>query len=71
MSVTRSEFQSLCWKKARHSIANGDCVEIASAQGLVAVRDSKDPSGPIMRYDASVWQSFLSGARSGKFDRIS
>lgn len=71
MSVAGSELQPLCWRKAHRSIANGDCVEIASAQGLIAVRDSKDPSGPIMRYDTSVWQSFLSGARSGKFDRIS
>ncbi|MER7547773.1 DUF397 domain-containing protein [Spirillospora sp. NPDC127506] len=35
------------WRKSSHSGGNGgECVELASAPGVVAVRDSKDPDGP-------------------------
>ncbi|TMR05423.1 DUF397 domain-containing protein [Actinomadura soli] len=35
------------WRKARRSTNNGgNCVELASFPGTVAVRDSKDPDGP-------------------------
>jgi hypothetical protein len=37
------------WRKAGHSTSNGGaCVEVASAPGAVAVRDSKDPQGPVL-----------------------
>lgn len=35
------------WRKSSHSGGTGgECVELASAAGVVAVRDSKDPDGP-------------------------
>jgi hypothetical protein len=35
------------WVKSSHSGPNGNCVETArNMPGLVAVRDSKDPTGP-------------------------
>lgn len=34
------------WRKASRSTENGgDCVELTSVGGLIAVRDSKDPDG--------------------------
>lgn len=38
--------------------------------GGVAVRDSKDPDGPILRYTALEWDCFLDGARKGEFDHL-
>lgn len=35
------------WRKASRSNESGDdCVEVASLRSAVALRDSKDPSGP-------------------------
>ncbi|MFF0521837.1 DUF397 domain-containing protein [Actinomadura nitritigenes] len=35
------------WRKSSHSGGTGgECVELASAPGIIAVRDSKDPDGP-------------------------
>lgn len=51
------------WRKSRRSIGNGECVEVGSASGNVMVRDSKDPSGPVIRYPASAWQAFVTAAR--------
>jgi hypothetical protein len=64
------ERASLTWVKAEYSGANGQCVEIASTTGKVAMRDSKDPDGPILVYTPGEFKAFLHGARNGEFDRF-
>ena len=60
----------LVWRKSSHSSGNGeDCVEVAGASGVVAVRDSKDPARGILRVPASEWHCFLGGVDVGEFDR--
>lgn len=57
------------WIKSSLSFANGDCVEVASLpDGQIAVRDSKDTAGPVLRFTSSEWQAFVAGARNGEFD---
>ncbi|MFJ3220348.1 DUF397 domain-containing protein [Kitasatospora sp. NPDC086801] len=56
------------WRKSSHSGGNGACVEIATqAAGAVAVRDSKDPQGPQLRFSAEAWTAFASAAATGVF----
>lgn len=59
----------MVWRKAKRSSAQGsDCVEVANLpDGGRAVRHSKDPDGPILRFDAREWDAFLDGARNGEF----
>ncbi|WP_084264433.1 DUF397 domain-containing protein [Actinomadura macra] len=41
------DLNDLRWRKASHSASNGgECVELASTPGAVAIRDSKNPHGP-------------------------
>ncbi|MFC3986827.1 DUF397 domain-containing protein [Streptosporangium jomthongense] len=48
---------------------SNDCVEVATnLPGLVAVRDSKDPSGPTLTFSASRWNAFVNGVKLGTFD---
>jgi hypothetical protein len=56
------------WRKSRYSGSNG-CVEVAFVGGRVAVRDSKDPDGPVLLFTRHEWSVFLAGAREGEFDR--
>jgi Domain of unknown function (DUF397) len=58
------------WRKAKRSIANGDCVEIAPIGGGIAVRDSKAPAGLVLRYSADAWKAFVSGVGQGNFDLL-
>jgi hypothetical protein len=45
--------------KSSHSSGNGECVEVArNIPGTVAVRDSKDVDGPIIRVVSSAWAVF-------------
>jgi Domain of unknown function (DUF397) len=63
------EAEALGWRKATAS-ATGACVEVAvlTEGSGVAVRDSKDPNGPVLHYTEAEWRAFLHGARNGEFD---
>jgi hypothetical protein len=58
------------WRKSSYSGGNGgQCVEVApDLPGLVAMRDSKDRSGPVLAFSPDEWQAFTAGVRSGEFD---
>ncbi|GAA2444117.1 DUF397 domain-containing protein [Actinomadura vinacea] len=43
------ELAVLSWRKSSRSTSSGgNCVELADAADAVAVRDSKDPDGPVL-----------------------
>jgi Domain of unknown function (DUF397) len=57
----------LVWFKSSYSSANGQCVEVADLPDGVAVRDSKDQSGPTLRFSPDEWSAFIAGAKAGEF----
>lgn len=64
------DLSSARWRKSTHSGANGDCVEVAgNLPGAVAVRDSKDHTGPALVFTRGDWRSFVAGVKDGRFDR--
>lgn len=69
MSATDSP-AGLAWQKATRSAGARACVEVAPAVGMVAVRDSKNPSGAILFYTPEEWSAFLDGAKNGEFDHL-
>ena len=55
------------WSKSSFSSSNANCVEArASADGIVAVRDSKNPSGPVLQFSADSWQAFVTSVKAGR-----
>ena len=55
------------WRKSSYSGSSGDnCIETASQLGTVAVRDTKDPSGPQLTFAAGNWDRFLSRVRQAR-----
>lgn len=60
---------NLVWRKSTRSGAAGHCVEIAETPATILVRDSKDVTGPVLRFGAPAWASFIAGVRNGEFDR--
>ncbi|GAA2318944.1 hypothetical protein GCM10010234_76580 [Streptomyces hawaiiensis] len=49
------------WRKSSYSDGGANnCVEVAdNCPGMIPVRDSKQPQGPILVFGASPWASFL------------
>lgn len=54
------------WRRSPHSAGEGQCVEIADLPGGgIAMRDSKNPAFPALRYTAEEWQAFRQGVLDG------
>jgi hypothetical protein len=61
----------LVWRKASASKAIGNCVELALLpDGHVAMRNSNDPSGPMLRFPAAELAVFMKGYTVGEFDDL-
>ncbi|GAB3657345.1 hypothetical protein GCM10027589_17350 [Actinocorallia lasiicapitis] len=58
---SQNEISTLLWRKSCH--ANGQCVEIAPHKGGIAIRDSKNPDGPVLKVSA---RSFRGLAPTGR-----
>lgn len=51
------------WRKSSYSGAGGqDCIEVAAHPGTIHVRDSKNPTGPILDFTRDQWASFIAYA---------
>ena len=57
------------WHKSSFC-ASGECVEVAAHSGMIVLRDSKEPSGGMLRYTTEEWQSFVKGIKAGEFDHL-
>ncbi|MCF6523828.1 DUF397 domain-containing protein [Streptomyces sp. JJ36] len=56
----------LTWRKSSHSGGDGgDCLEVADGvRGVVPVRDSKSPGGPVLAIGASAWAAFVGAVKT-------
>jgi hypothetical protein len=56
----------LAWRKpSRSGGQGGNCVEVArNLPGIVAVRDSKNPHGPVLPLSPDEWARFTAHLRS-------
>jgi hypothetical protein len=68
--MARKDALELGWRKATASNGSQGCVEVADLpDGGVALRDSKNPDGPQLRFTAHEWDCFLDGVSKGEFHR--
>lgn len=60
------DMSTLQWSKSSHSDSGeGECVEVARTSAHVAVRDSKNPRGPVLTFDPSAWQALIMEIKAG------
>ncbi|RZU49891.1 uncharacterized protein DUF397 [Krasilnikovia cinnamomea] len=56
------------WRTSTRSGTEGNCVEVRLDGETIVVRDSKNRSGPVLRFTDAEWRAFLAGAQDGEFD---
>jgi hypothetical protein len=67
MRVT-PELNGIEWRKSSYSGGDqgSECVEVGvGVPGVVPVRDSKDPQGPVLAFTPSAWTAFVTSVRDG------
>ncbi len=72
MHTPRPELSGAIWRKSTYSNnQGGECIEIADdTNGLVPVRDSKDPQGPALVFTADAWTAFISAVKTGDLPAV-
>jgi predicted secreted Zn-dependent protease len=65
------DHKSLTWRTAL-SCDGGACVEVAAAadRDVILMRNSRQPSGPLLEYTPEEWHEFVSGVKKGDFDDL-
>ncbi|WP_455354396.1 DUF397 domain-containing protein [Streptomyces sp. SYSU K217416] len=60
------DLSEAAWRKSSYSAGEGQCVEITDLPGGVALRDSKNPCFPALRYTADEWHVFCLSLIAGE-----
>lgn len=68
-SSSTDHLAGVAWRTSSRC-GTGACVQVAAVNGMVAVRDSKNPHGPVLTYTPQEWADFIAGAKNGEFDDI-
>jgi hypothetical protein len=61
--------RTLSWIKARASVGNNACVELAEHDGMVVLRNSREPE-IVLVFTREEMRAFVHGAAAGEFDRL-
>jgi hypothetical protein len=66
-----TELTNARWQKSRRSNSQGACVEVARLDdGGIAVRNSRFPQGPVLRYTRAELRALIEGVKEGDFDHL-
>lgn len=68
MSRSAKDLSKAAWRKSSRSGGQGECVEVAPLTDAIAVRDSKNPTGPAIAFPRDAWRSFAGRVKDGRHD---
>lgn len=67
--VGEVDLTNAAWRKSSESGPWTDnCVEVAFVGEAIALRDSKNPEGPVLLFTSDEWNAFVAGAKLGEFN---
>lgn len=67
-AMSELDLSAARWRKSTRSTAEHQCVEVATLDGVTAVRDSKHPTGQALIFTPAEWTAFTAAVRDGEFD---
>jgi hypothetical protein len=65
MRSTDTNPPKVTWRKSRHSMPNGACVEVARVASGLVIRDSANREGCTVSCPDAAWRAFVEALRSG------
>ena len=70
LELLAHQLDGAVWKKGSRSNGSGgsNCVEVAFLDQGIAVRDSKNRTGPALMFTPAEWTAFVDSAKDGEFD---
>lgn len=69
--ISADQLVAARWRKSQASNPSGSCVQVAElADGAIAMRNSRHPSGPALIYTRAEIAAFLAGVKNGEFDDL-
>lgn len=58
------------WRKSSFSDGQGQCVELAEIDDVVAIRNSNRPTAGTLTLDPSAVAAFVAGCTAGEYDYL-
>jgi hypothetical protein len=66
-TMSAQDLRRAQWHISSYSANGSTCVEVArNLPGVVAVRDSKDRQGPVLRLTPDQWRAFTAAVKTGE-----
>jgi Domain of unknown function (DUF397) len=67
--VSAHDLAHAVWRKSTRSGGGNDsnCVEVAYLGDAIAVRDSRQPAGPVLTFNRAHWSTFIAAAKGNEF----
>lgn len=66
MATRPSQDRTPIWRKSRASGADSSCVEVATVESSVLVRDSRDHLGARLTFSSAHWRRFVRRVKNGE-----
>lgn len=63
------DFRPARWRKSTHSPNEQNCVEVATLNGRIGIRDSKNPGAGHIACDPDAWERLLHDIKSDGISR--
>ncbi|MEU8006469.1 DUF397 domain-containing protein [Catellatospora sp. NPDC049111] len=57
---------AVSWRKSKRCDTTA-CIEVAMIDSNIALRDSKNPEGPVLQFTREEWDAFVAGVEAGDF----
>jgi hypothetical protein len=68
--LPESAFSDAQWQKSSRSDPRPNCVELAEADGVIGVRDSKIPNRAMLQFSKPELAAFIAAVKDGEFDHL-